>query len=129
MGTLWNRSDVNVILDPITPKDDAQFKIKTNGGGAALGAAVTTADYVFTRNTVSATHSVIEFSLPLSVFYSDTNDLSELIHFTFGPSCGNDTLTASGTPPPSVPEPASLLLLGVGLGVLGVAAKRRRRSS
>jgi len=42
-------------------------------------------------------------------------------HFTMG--CGNDNLMGNGSVPAPVPEPATLLLTGIGLAGIGVSKK------
>jgi hypothetical protein len=76
-----------------------------------------TADYVFTRNSVTTQHSMIELSLPLSLFGSET-----IIGIDWAPACDNDELALNL----NVPEPSSVVLAGLGLvGLLFVWRYRR----
>lgn len=49
------------------------------------------------------------------------------MHWTMG--CGNDELELDYRPTDPVPEPASLLLFGSGLGMAGLMRRRRRKQS
>jgi len=120
-GTIWLVDDVNIQNDPITPKDPAQIHSKKAGKTKFADAT----DYLFTRNSSTSTHSIIEFSLDMTDFFMDVNNPDNLISITFSPSCGNDTLTATGSPP-RVPEPTALSLLAAGLGLVGWRSRRRR---
>ena len=59
-------------------------------------------DYIFTRNTVTSQHAIIELSIPLSFF--GTNQLQNI---SWAPSCDNSYLTINCSP---VPEPSSVVL-------------------
>ena len=75
-------------------------------------------DYIFTRNTVTSQHAIIELSIPLSFF--GTNQLQNI---SWAPSCDNSYLTINCSP---VPEPSSVVLAM--LGSLGACWMIRRRS-
>jgi len=81
-------------------------------GGTYVGMA----DYVYTRNTVTTQHSIIEASFETGLF-GDINS----IEITWGPACGNDVLSVTGDV--SVPEPHVLSLLAFGL--VGLVVRRR----
>lgn len=105
-GSIWRNPAW--ILDPIAPQTPTQFQ-----GGTYVGSA----DYVYTRNDVTAQHSIIELSFDTSLFGAINS-----LEIEWGPSCGNDVLEAYG----QAPEPASLSLLALGLAGIGF---RRRRSA
>ncbi len=108
-GSLWKNA--TWLLDPIAPKGPVQFAV--NGASTKLGMA----DYVFTRDTVTTQHSIIELSIPLQFFSGET-----IQHLSWRPSCGNDELDVTVI---AIPEPATLPLLALSLLPL---ARRRRRS-
>lgn len=79
-----------------------------------------TADYVFTRNSVTTQHSMIELSLPLSLFGSET-----IIGIDWAAACDNDKLELNL----NVPEPSTFVLGGMALMGLLVVRRRRGRST
>lgn len=87
-----------------------------NPGGTLVG----TADYIYTLDSVTTQHAIIELSLPLSIFGG-----AEIVSISWGPACMNDLVEIF---PPPVPEPSTWALAGCGLAGLAVMAARRRRA-
>jgi hypothetical protein len=79
-----------------------------------------TADYVFTRNSVTTQHSMIELSLPLNLFGSET-----ILGIDWAAACDNDKLELNF----NVPEPSTLALAGAGLCTVMAACRRGRRAA
>ncbi len=109
-GSIWY--DPTWINGAVSPPVQTQFQI--GGGGTHVGDA----DYVFTRNDVTTQHSIIEMSIPLSVFGGAT-----ITNLLWHPSCGNDELSV-GTM--IVPEPGTWALAALGALVVVPLARRRR---
>jgi hypothetical protein len=109
-GSIW--LNPAWILDPIPVQEQTQMQIA--GGGTHVGDAV----YRFSRDTATTQHSVIEMSLPLSLFAGQT-----IMSISWHPACGNDILTSSVSP---VPEPGTLALAGLGALALVPLVRRKR---
>jgi len=120
VGSIWK--NVTWTTDPEGLNVPVQFTI--NGGSTEVG----TADYVFTRNTVTTQHSIIELSFDISDLLGPTS--GGVLDFYWGPSCANDQATTEVLVPErdiKTPEPASLSIILFGLGA--AAWKRRRKAA
>lgn len=117
-GSVWLTSPSDWILDPITagtPPFDGKQPVQLQFTGGILKG---TADYIYTLNSLTAQHAVIELAIPMSVF---GGALIESVQWA--PACGNDVLyveTAIHSP-----EPATLVMSL--LGMAGFAGVRRYR--
>lgn len=120
-GSVWANADW--IPDPIAPGSPVQMDI--NGASTKVGDA----DFVYTRNTQTSQHSVIELALDLTNLIDDDGNGSIGIHWS--PSCGNDIVTAFfqvsiPITTTEIPEPGSALVWLVGVGMIGAMRARKR---
>ncbi len=93
-------------------------------GGTYVGLS----DYVYTRNSVTTQHSIIELAFDAASFIGAGETINSIY---WRPSCGNDELGITLNATIHTPEPASLaiwsLLGGVAcFGVSRAAAGKRR---
>lgn len=84
-----------------------------NPGATKIG----TADYIYTRNSVTTQHAIIELSLPLALFAGQ-----QLLSIDWAAACNNDALEIDVC---NVPEPSSAVLAV--LGLVGLFTWRRRQ--
>lgn len=120
-GSVWVGTDW--INDPIAPQEPAQMSI--NGTSTQVG----TANYVYTRNSVTSQHAIIELALDVTNLLDE--DGETLIGIHWSPSCGNDIVSALFTVSTEiqVPEPGSSLVWLAGFGALaGLRYRRKRRA-
>jgi len=109
-GSIW--SGATWLLDPIAPKGPVQLQI--NAGSTLVGMA----DYVYTRDSLTTQHAVIELSFDLALLGGWGRPFS--VHWR--PACGNDELDVHAVIP--IPEPGVLAMTAVGAAM---ATIRRRR--
>ena len=133
--SLNSQGFVNGEWDTSTPKAGSLWFQPTllNGGFTPLlpvqilntspGTFVTMADYIFTRNAVTKQHSIIEFSLPLTAFGGNV-----VQSISYAPSCDNNHLIIN-LQSYAIPEPATVVMGGMGLAIVSVAGIRRRRAA
>ena len=120
-GSVWIGADW--INDPIAPATPVQMKI--NGTSTQVG----TANYVYTRNSVTSQHSIIELALDISNLLDE--DGEGLIGIHWSPSCGNDIVQAlfTASMETQIPEPGSVIVWVAGFGaMIGLRYRRRRRA-
>lgn len=119
-GSVWLGADW--IDDPIAPATPVQMEV--NGSSTQVG----TADYVYTRNSVTSQHAIIEMALDISGLLDEDGETNIGIHWS--PSCGNDVVQAFFTASSeTIPEPGSALVWLAGFGVAaGVRYRRKRRA-
>jgi len=113
-GDLYRGTDANWILDPIAPKGPVQIDPDNPGAYVATG------DYLYTRDSETNQHAIIEFAIDLSAFGGHELDM-----VAWHPSCGNDELLLQVDLQP-VPEPGTFALLGAAIAFF--AFRRRRRA-
>lgn len=119
-GSLW--SNVDWILDPVGPVH-TQVQFAINDDSDHIGDA----DYIYTRDSVTGQHAVIELALDTSLF---GNNMLQSIFWA--PSCDNDEVgvnlqlvTSDGSlRSEQLPEPGVAALFG--LGLFGMATVRLR---
>jgi hypothetical protein len=121
-GSVWENP--GWMLDPIY-QGNPPGNLKTQINDLSSSTYIGIADYVFTRDSDTSTHSVIELAWDISSLgLSGPTDLS----VQWAPSCGNDVAHTNGSY--SVPEPNTLALLSAGfLGILGIPFLRRRKTN
>lgn len=120
-GSVWVGADW--INDPIAPYSPVQMQI--NGASSQ----VATADYAYTRNSVTSQHAIIELALDVTNLMDE--DGEGLIGIHWSPSCGNDIVHALFTASleTQIPEPGSALVWLSGFGVMaGMRYRRKRRT-
>jgi hypothetical protein len=118
-GSVWTNTDW--IADPIAPQTDVQMQI--NGSSTQVG----TADYVYTANTVTNQHAIIELALDISNLLGE--DGEGLIGIYWSPSCGNDVVQAlhlASIPTTEVPEPGTALVWLLGVGAMAGVRYRKK---
>ena len=118
-GSVWTNTDW--IADPIAPQTDVQMKI--TGSSTQVG----TADYVYTANTVTNQHAIIELALDISNLLGE--DGEGLIGIYWSPSCGNDVVQAlhlASIPTTEVPEPGTALVWLLGVGAMAGVRYRKK---
>lgn len=120
-GSVW--TNVDWIQDPIAPQTDVQMQV--TGTSTQIG----NADYVYTGNTVTTQHSIIELALDISNLLGE--DGQGVIGIYWSPSCGNDVVQAfqlAAVPTTEVPEPGTSLVWLLGVGAMaGVRYRRKLR--
>ncbi len=107
-GSVW--SNPTWLLDPIPPQQQTQLQIV---GGTFAG----TATYVYTRDTSTTQHAVMELCVPLTIFGGET-----ILGISWFPACGNDELNVSTE---IVPEPSAFVLVVAGIAPLYLLRRAR----
>ena len=118
-GSVW--TNTSWIADPIAPQTDVQMQI--TGSSTQVG----TADYVYTGNTVTTQHAIIELALDISNLLGE--DGEGLIGIYWSPSCGNDVVQAlhlASIPTTEVPEPGTALVWLLGVGAMAGVRYRKK---
>lgn len=108
-GTIW--TNATWLNDPIAPYGPVQMTI--NGSSTQAGVA----NYVYTRNSVTSQHSIIELAFDASILGKNST-----ASFHWRPCCGNDELDVVTANLP-VPEPVTMVLLLAG----GLMFRKRRQ--
>jgi hypothetical protein len=119
-GSIWENP--TWYLDPIgtgTPPAGGRSPTQINDISSSM--LVGTADYVFTLNSSTSQHSIVELAWDLSSLGLASGQHN--IAIQWAPSCGNDVAHIDGKV--SVPEPTTLALFGAGL--LAIPFIRRKR--
>lgn len=120
-GSVWVGADW--INDPIGP-NLSPVQMEINGASSK----VATADYAYTRNSVTSQHAIIELALDVSNLMDE--DGEGLIGIHWSPSCGNDIVQAlfTASMETQIPEPGSALVWLSGFGVMaGLRFRHKRR--
>ena len=84
------------------------------------GTFVTMSDYIFTRNSVTKQHSIIEFALPLTAFNGNV-----VQSISWAPACDNNHLIIN-LQGYTIPEPTTVVMAGIGLALVMLVGVRRR---